>query len=372
MKKQEVHWKTVFSLAGAFVAFQIGSGFATGQEILQYFASYGLWGILGAVLSMGLMVYASVSFMTMGKKHRLEKGSDVFRCYCGETASLFFDFFSVVFLYMSYWVMAAGAGATMAQHYGMPEAAGSVMMAVLSAGTVLFGLSRIVDILGRIGPMIALFAIAIGLLVILRDPSAIGEGNAALPYLSVNRAAGSWWMAAASYVGFSVLGMAVFMSSMGASAGSVKEAALGGALGAVAFCLSIIVVALGLLSQIDQVARLPIPMLYLAGTIHRVLPSCFTLIIMAGIYTTAVPLLWSVTNRFAGDRTPRFRILAVILAAVGTLVSLKVPFTQLVGSVYLINGYLGMLFLAWSAASAALRFGAGRRQKITGKIFVEK
>lgn len=30
--------------AGAIIAFLIGSGFATGQEILQYFTSYGYWG----------------------------------------------------------------------------------------------------------------------------------------------------------------------------------------------------------------------------------------------------------------------------------------------------------------------------------------
>ena len=31
-------WKRVLILAGAVIAFQIGSGFATGQEIIQYFS----------------------------------------------------------------------------------------------------------------------------------------------------------------------------------------------------------------------------------------------------------------------------------------------------------------------------------------------
>ncbi len=31
-----------FRLSGAYCAFLIGSGFATGQEILQFFAGYGL------------------------------------------------------------------------------------------------------------------------------------------------------------------------------------------------------------------------------------------------------------------------------------------------------------------------------------------
>ena len=39
MEKQTVKWGNVFSFAGAFVALLIGSGFATGQEVIaQMFA----------------------------------------------------------------------------------------------------------------------------------------------------------------------------------------------------------------------------------------------------------------------------------------------------------------------------------------------
>ena len=33
---EKVSWKRVLILAGAIIAFTIGSGFATGQEIIQY------------------------------------------------------------------------------------------------------------------------------------------------------------------------------------------------------------------------------------------------------------------------------------------------------------------------------------------------
>lgn len=33
--------RQVIKFAGAFIAWVIGSGFATGQEILQFFSSYG-------------------------------------------------------------------------------------------------------------------------------------------------------------------------------------------------------------------------------------------------------------------------------------------------------------------------------------------
>ena len=36
-----MNWKTVFTVGGAFTAYCIGAGFASGQETLQYYGSWG-------------------------------------------------------------------------------------------------------------------------------------------------------------------------------------------------------------------------------------------------------------------------------------------------------------------------------------------
>lgn len=43
---EKVSWKRVLILAGAVIAFTIGSGFATGQEIIQYYTAYGVQSLL--------------------------------------------------------------------------------------------------------------------------------------------------------------------------------------------------------------------------------------------------------------------------------------------------------------------------------------
>lgn len=61
MENHAVSWKKVFKMAGAFCAFWIGAGFATGQDILQFLSTSGVVkGILGAVIYsvlLGLFVY---------------------------------------------------------------------------------------------------------------------------------------------------------------------------------------------------------------------------------------------------------------------------------------------------------------------------
>ena len=101
-------------------------------------------------------------------------------------------------------------------------------------------------------------------------------------------------------------------------------------------------------------------MLVLANDVNTVLGAGISAMIIAGIYTTATPLLWTVSSRFFADRTPRFRYLTLILAAVGTLVGLVLPFSQMVNIVYVINGYVGILLLVLMLVKTGTRFSRRR------------
>lgn len=345
MNTQVVSWKKVIAFAGAFIAFLIGSGFATGQEVLQYFTSYGYWGIAAALVVMVLMIYVGVDFITVGQVRKFPRPGEIYHYYCGKALGTFFDYFSILFIFMSFMVMVAGAGATVKQHYGLPEALGGIGLACLAVITVIFGLNRIVDVIGNIGPVIVIISIALGLSAILRNPAGIAEGNAILHTLELTRASTNWFFAAGSYVGFCMLWLAAFMAAMGATAHSKKEAAMGGTFGAIFFSLAVLVVALGLLANIELVNGTQIPSLYLAHNLSPALATGFSVIIIAGIYTTAVPLLWTVAARFTTEKTPKFRLLTVALAVAGTIIGLLVPFSKMVNIVYVINGYVGILLL---------------------------
>lgn len=65
MENQVVSWKTVLGISGSIIAFAIGSGFATGQEALQFYASYGFWGIAGASVFFILNLFFWSDFITI-------------------------------------------------------------------------------------------------------------------------------------------------------------------------------------------------------------------------------------------------------------------------------------------------------------------
>lgn len=346
----------ILTYAGAIVAFLIGSGFATGQEILQYFASYGYWGVFGTgALVLVLMTYVAVEFFSVGQAKKFERPSLIFHYYCGKHLGTFFDFFSVLFVFLSFTVMVSGAGAVFEEHYGLSKYIGGIGLAAVVGITVWFGLKSLVDVIGKIGPLIVLIAVGLGVLGIARNPGGIAEGNALLPELDLTQASTNWFMAALSYVGFCMLWLAAFLTALGKTARSRKEAASGGALGAVVFSVACMVVGLGLLANISRVNGTEIPMLVLADDVSPVLASGISVMILAGIYTTAIPLLWTVSSRFFADKTPRFKYLTLVLAAVGTLIGLVLPFSQMVNIVYVVNGYVGILLLVLMLVKTGVR-----------------
>lgn len=139
MEKETIKWSNVFSFAGAFVALLIGAGFATGQEIMQYFVSYGFWGIGGAIVVLLLFLYVGREFMAVGQREKFEKGNDIYLYYGGKYIGGFYDYFSVIFIFMSFFVMVSGAGSTIEQHYGIDKTIGCTVMAICVAFTVFLG-----------------------------------------------------------------------------------------------------------------------------------------------------------------------------------------------------------------------------------------
>lgn len=354
--RQAVSWNRVITYAGAIIAFLIGSGFATGQEILQYFTSYGYWGVFGTgLVVLLLIVYVCVEFLTVGRAKQYPRPSMIYQYYCGKHLGTFFDYFSILFIFMSFMVMVSGMGALVEQHYGLPTWVGGVALTAAAALTVFFGLGRLVEVIGKVGPVVVLIAIGLGLWAVIGNPGGIAQGNALLPELSVTQASSNWLLSALSYVGFCMLWLAAFLTAMGRSARNRREAGLGGLVGGSAFAVACIVVALGLLANIGQVHAAEIPMLFLAGNVSGLLADGFSLIIVAGIFTTAVPLLWTVASRVFDDKSRRFRILAVALAVLGCVLGLMVPFSQMINVVYVINGYVGVLLLALMIVKTARR-----------------
>ncbi|MBG9981181.1 YkvI family membrane protein [Facklamia lactis] len=349
LDNQEVNGRKVISYGGAFIALLIGSGFATGQELMQYFAAYGYMGIVAIALVFILLTVLAIELIYAGYTQQFKNPNDVYTYFGGKIGGKFFDIFAVFFLFLSYTVMIAGASATAVEHYNAPSWLGGSLLAVVVMLVVILGLNKIVDVIGTIGPIIVLLTIIVGMITIFRNLDGFATAGQrlqeALDVGIMQVASSNFVLSAVSYVGFCLIWLAAFVSGIGKGANSIKEGNHGMVLGALGFSLACLIMTLAIFVSIDQVHDSQIPVLILAGEIHPWLATIFSFIIFAGIFTTAVPLLWNVVARFAEERTQKYTLLTVALGIIGAFIGLALDFSQLVNIVYVLNGYIGAVLM---------------------------
>ncbi len=360
-----VNWKRVLILAGAIIAFTIGSGFATGQEIIQYYTAYGMNGLLVIAVFAIAFLYYNFSFAKAGAEEKFARPNDIYKYYCGKQLGTFFDYYSTIFCYMSFWVMIGGAASTLKQGYGLPLWVGAVVLTVITVITVIGGLNSLVDAIGIVGPIIVVLCIGIGLITCLRDAGNIGQGleiiktgayegtTAANP--TIKNAGANWLVSGLSYAGFVLLWFASFTTAL-ATTNTKKNLKYGIIGGTLAVCIAIVLVSFAQIANINTgsngqyVWNADIPNLILAARIWPLFSAIFTIVVFAGIYTTAVPLLYNPVVCFTKEGTPMFKTLTLALALIGLVVGLFLPFKVLVNLIYVLNGYVGavlIVFMLW-------------------------
>lgn len=369
-KNKKINWKRAAILAGAIVAFTIGSGFATGQEIIQYFTAYGMKSLLVILIFAAAFLYYNYNFIKAGSEGKIKRGNDVYKYFCGKYVGTFCDYYSTLFCYMSFFVMIGGASSTLHQAYGIPLWVGGVILAALTVITVVGGLNSLVDAIGVVGPVIVLLCMAIGLITCVRDGGNFTAGLKVIETAAFEgaaqgetiKSAGAGWLASGlSYAGFVLLWFASFTSAL-AVKNPKKELKYGLVGGTTAVCVTILIIVLAQIMNINTslnngsgyVWNADIPNLILAAKIWRPFSAIFAIVVFAGIYTTAVPLLYNPVARFAKEGTKRFRILTVVLGIAGMLVGMYLPFRVLVNVIYVLNGYVGavlILFMIWKNIS---------------------
>lgn len=353
--------RRVLVLAGATIALVIGTGFATGQELIQYFTSYGLYGLAAVVVFAVVFVFYNFCFARVGAQQRFEHGNDIYRYYCGRRLGAFFDYYSTAFCYMSFFVMVGGVSSTLNQGFGLPMWVGGTLLAVVVVGVVCLGLNKLVDVIGVLGPVNIVFFIAVGVVVLAVDWPQIPGGLAAIDEGALEgsqgdegivQAGGHWFLAGLTYAGFVLLFFASFMTLLGAKNGRANLRA-GIVVAAVAISVAITVIALAQAANINTggdglfVWNAPIPNLLLAEKVWHRLPVVYATVVFLSGCGTSIPLLYNPVSRFAEEGTARFRLLAIGLGAIGLLIGLFVPYRTLVNVIYGLNGYIGAVLLVF-------------------------
>lgn len=352
MEKQAISIKTVFIFAGAICAYLIGSGFATGQEVLQFFTTSGINGIYAALIFLVIMSASTYVLCEVGQRMQFKNPYDVFEYYCGKVVGKFYVWYSVLLSYCIFVVMLAGGGATINQYYGLPVYMGTTLIAVVALGTAILGMEKLIKIIGVIGPVKILFVVILGvagIVTLFGQPTLLVEASKAIPALGFETATANWAWSGALYTFLCVMMSIPFLVTCGASAKNVKEARTIGIVGSAAFTLAIIMLIISELVNYQLIVGKQVPTLAIAASVSPILESIFSVLIIIAIYSAVASLLLMTVRKFAVDKTKKFNLIATGLTLVGVIFGGIVPFDKLVNILYPFAGYSCIVFIGFMA-----------------------
>lgn len=270
------------------------------------------------------------TIMSDGYALQLDSPNRIFYFYYGKRLGSFFEIFTSIFLFCLFIVELSGTGAILNEYYGLSPLWGRIGMALLSIFTVLLGLNGLVNVVSKIGPLIILFSLLVGIGSIVMNPTGIFEADEILSGVTVTKAASNWLVSGLIFPSMGCVMIVPFLAQLGATASSKKEARLGGVMGALTFSLAVAVFAFGLLANIGDLYDKNVPALVIANRILPFIGAIFSIILISGVYTTAVPLLWLSCNRlFVDEKSNRFRVGAIVLTLIAFFLS-RFPFAVLV------------------------------------------
>lgn len=332
----------------AFVGLLVGAGFATGQEVVQYFISFGTWGIAGAVVSGILMIAAGAVIIQIGSYFLAEEHRAVFRSVSHPVVSKFLDISVTLTLFAMGFVMLAGAGSTLEQQFGLPSWIGSAIMMGIVMLTGLLDVNKVTNIISGVTPLILVAVIVAFGYTVLQLPVDLGAMNDLA--VQADSPVSPWWLSAINYT-CTALMLGVSMSLMiGGNTPNPRVAGWGGLLGGTFYTILLIMNAVALLVNYESVGDSDIPMLMLFETMHPVAALGMVFVTFVMIYNTCISMFYALGRRITVNHRKRYVPVFLGICVAGYLVSL-IGFGTLMSYVYPAIGYVGtvmvVVMLVW-------------------------
>lgn len=332
----------VFKVAATYIGTVVGAGFASGQEVLQFFSAYGLSGIFGIVFAALLFFFFGYTILIIGKALNVTSYVEVVRFTNGKFLGTIIDIIITIFLFGALAAMIAGAGAIFDQQFQLSPLWGTILMAIISLLTVITGIKGVINAISYVVPVLLVSVLFIAIHSIAINPITAADLQASK---TLEGAAPNWFVSALNYASYNLVIAVAVLAPMGAKANSKKTLLWGALLGGLGLGVGIIAIFFSILTNLDLVSNVEVPMILIASKIAPFIQLIFAIVLFAEVYTTAVGNLYGFVSRM-GFIAKSFRIWVIAGTTIAAFLFSQIGFSAMVKYLYPAVGYGGFLFFA--------------------------
>lgn len=326
-------WINILSIALIYCGTVFGAGFASGQEIVRFFSSYGWWGIAASVFVGFLFSFFGYAVCVRAKQYHLDNAAEYFDFLFTKGMSRVLRFLCVAFLVVSFCIMIAGCGTLMQEQFSLRPVFG----ALFSLALCYFIIKNKVNGLARLNSVITPFLFfGVTALCILcfwggavnYDAVPAGKAQSAL-------------FSGILYLSYNMVSAAAVLAPCAGLATTKREAGVGAILGGVLVGLPLVLMS-SVLTLFPMHNGEQLPFFSLVCQMHGALKPACGLLLYGAMLTTAassgVSALARVPKAYSGKSAAALCVVAFFASFI--------PFATLVKTMYTTFGICGLLLIA--------------------------
>lgn len=329
-------WKNVIKLASVYAGVMLGAGFASGQELIQYFVRFGPLGMVGLVVSGAVLAVVGWAVMDICVRAGLNGYDEFLTLVLGKRLSKFINAVVLVFIVVLFGAMLSAAGATVSEGFGLPFSAGVIVMAIICLITFQFGINAIIRINTILTPVFVVGSIFFIVYTLANYDTPVFSSLPG-PLAALSR---SFLWAAVVYASYNIITSISMLANMRPLVNNRKTAKYAGLLGGAIITGLGLLFALPLFMDFGNLARFEIPLLALARDHGNVVEIFYIVLLLSAIYTTAAANGYTIVS-WLGKKFGR-RFIPDVAVAVAGVVLAHVGFSTLVSAVFPLFGYVGL------------------------------
>lgn len=334
--------KKAWKIALAYVGIIVGAGLSSGQDLMQYFVSFGYKGIIGVLGLAALNMIFGKIILGTGCYYHADSHDEVLAQIAHPLTKKILDITLVLSGFVIGFVMIAGAGSNLQQQFNLPFWMGGLICSLLIILVSFFDFNKIMNVLGIFTPILIVMILGIFIYTFWGKTYDFNEMNAIAQTLPSSLP--NIWISVLNYFSLCAITAVSMAFILGSSLVRIKVAKEGGLIGGFLIGLIITLATLVLFAKVNVVKDAQIPMLVLVQQISPVFATIYAFVIFALIFNTAFSLFYSLASRLAKGNQKKMRLYLIGLVMIGYALSF-VGFKQLISGFYPILGYLGMVLL---------------------------
>lgn len=331
--------KTRLSLIMGYLGAVVGAGFASGQEVMQFFVEYGTYGLKGAVLALLLFALCGGLLMYLAHLHTINNYQEMLKYLLGERFSSKLDLLLTVFLFLGVSMMMSASGSVFHEHLNSSKLLGIMLVYLLTVGLLYTGRNGLINAFNVLVPvkLILLLSITAYAAIVFHPQSEMAST------ILCPNASRFWALSAVLYVAYNfALAMVVLTEyqSVGDKGGGISGAVLGGVvLGILLGCTYF-----ALIRFWPHILTYQVPMLFVAGQISIHTKIIYTLVLWVGILTTTIANAYGLAQRLSSYMKVSYHLSLIATVTLALPVSM-LSFSDLVSKIYPLFGILGIIIL---------------------------